>query len=90
MNPKFWGGVGNGAPISKYDGRWAPPLPNLKLLRSPKVIARRYSIDHMISYLCYIPNHAFILYRYQDNNNNNNNKDIYNALNSPKPQMRGQ
>ena len=24
------------------------------------------------------------------NNNNNNNKDIYNALNSPKPQMRSQ
>ena len=24
------------------------------------------------------------------NNNNNNNKEIYNALNSPKPQMRSQ
>jgi len=28
MNPKFWGGVGNGAPISKYDGGMSP-LPNL-------------------------------------------------------------
>jgi len=37
MNPKFWGGVGNGAPISKYDGGhlWEiAPVPILQLLLS--------------------------------------------------------
>jgi len=50
---------------------------------------KRHSCDnrqHVLQYMMMMR----ILRIINNNNNNNNNKDICNALNSPKPQMRGQ